>query len=310
MLEITLEQFEKAKQIIRHSVLYSPLIPYPFQSNILLKADCLQPTGSFKIRGATYAISQLSPEQRKRGVIAYSTGNHAQAVALAAREQGIKATIVMSPEALDFKVAATRQYGAEVIIVPASERKKFTEELAKKTGATFFSPFDHPDIITGDGTIGIEILECVQPAAVFVPIGGGGLIAGIAAAIKQKKPEIKMIGVEPELENDAWRTFHTGKLTKMEAPSASVADAIKIPMLGELTYPLIKKYVDDIITVTEQQIIEATRQSLENCHLLTEPSGAIALAGALIYPQKFSNKPIVCINSGGNITLKQLYTIL
>ncbi|MBA3958064.1 MAG: threonine/serine dehydratase [Parachlamydiaceae bacterium] len=310
MVTIGLEEFQLARNALKGKILHTPLLPFPFLKTqqghpIYLKAENLQPSGSFKIRGATFCISKLPPETTQ--VVAYSTGNHAQAVALAARQYGRKATIVMSPETLAFKIAATQALGAEVVIVPASERKKYAEELAASTGAYLIPPFDHPDIITGQGTIGLEIIEAVVPAAIVVPLGGGGLIAGIAAAVKQLYPSVKLIGVEPELENDGWRSFHSGTLATMAGPSNSVADAVKIPCLGELTFPLIRDYVDDVITVSEIATIAATKMLLESAHLVAEPSGALALAGALFYPFSGSpDKPVVCILSGGNTTLSLL----
>jgi threonine dehydratase len=312
MFDIELDQIRKAREAIKGKALYTPLIPYTGATTlqnhpIYFKTENLQPSGSFKIRGATYCLSLLSAEQKKAGVIAFSTGNHAQAVAMAAKQMNVNATIVMSPDALDFKVNDTRKLGAEVIIVPLEKRLQFTQELAKSKGYYFIPPYDHPDVITGQGTIGLEILEELSPAAVFVPIGGGGLISGIAVAIKKSDPSVLIIGVEPEIENDAYLSFKKGHLFKDGGKSHTIADAVKIPSLGQLTYPLIQKYVDDIITVNEEQIAKATISCNESVHLFTEPSGALALAGALIYQPKLPpGKPIVCILSGGNTTVEML----
>lgn len=313
VLKIDPRQFLEAQQAIKGKAFYTPMIPlHAIKTDaghrLYLKAENLQPSGSFKIRGATYCISRLP--KGTTHVVAYSTGNHAQAVALAAQQLGIKATIVMSPEALEFKVKATLAYGAEVIIVPTEKRQKYTEELAASSGAYLIPPFDHPDIITGQGTIGLEILEQLTPGAVFVPVGGGGLIAGIAMAIKQKMPSVLVIGVEPELEDDAFRSFKSGTCVSVAAPSASVADAVKIPRLGNLTFPLVQHYVDDVITVTEKQIIETTVRIVDATHMVIEPSGVLGVAGALSYSEKLPlDKPIVCIASGGNITVPMLYEL-
>jgi threonine dehydratase len=312
MFDIELEHIRNAREAIKGKALYTPLIPYTSATTlqnhpIFFKAENLQPSGSFKIRGATYCLSLLSDEQKKAGVIAFSTGNHAQAVAMAAKQMNVKATIVMSPDALDFKVKNTKKLGAEVIIVPLEERLQFTQDLAKSKGYYFIPPYDHPDVITGQGTIGLEILEKLSPAAIFVPVGGGGLISGIAVAIKKSDPSVLIIGVEPEVENDAYHSFKKGHLFKDGGKSQTIADAVKIPSLGHLTYPLIQKYVDDIITVNEEQIAKATISCNEFSHLFTEPSGALALAGALIYQPKLpEGKPVVCILSGGNTTIKML----
>jgi len=303
MNKIPLSKFQEAQKALKGHVLYSPMLPF---QNLYLKSENFQPSGSFKIRGVTYCLSRL-PNHIKQ-VVAFSTGNHAQAVALAAKRLNLKATIVMSPEALDFKVEASRKAGAEVVIVPVQERQKHAEMLSKAPDAIYIPPYDHLDVITGQGTIGMEILEQTDPAAIFVPVGGGGLIAGIAAAIKQQKSGIKIIGVEPKLEDDAARSFKTGVLTTMPQPSQTIADAVRIPSLGALTFPLIQAYVDDMITVTESQIADATFQLIEQGHFFVEPSGALSVAGAENY-RISSSKPIVCILSGGNTTLEQLTNI-
>jgi len=281
---------------------------------IWIKAENLQPSGSFKIRGATYTLSLLSKEQKKAGVIAYSTGNHAQAVALAARSLGMKATIVMSRLAHSFKVEATQSYGAHIVYSedPSSSAvRKLAESLARKEGAFLLPNYDHPDVIAGQGTIGLEILDAIDPEAVIVPIGGGGLIAGIATAVKKKKPNIRMIGVETELENDAYQSFQKGHRVSLPGPSDSIADAIKIQTLGDLPYPIICKYVDEIVQVSEEQTVEATLLCLDKAHLVVEPSGALALAAALAYKKPLlSQKPVVCVASGGNFPLFYLCKML
>lgn len=312
MNQFLLKSFYEARAVLKSHLAETPLLRLHDTKTsqglpIYLKAECLQPSGSFKIRGATYTLSLLTPEQRSKGVIAYSTGNHAQAVALAARQLGIKATIVMSPEAMPFKVEATRSYGAEIVMTSPQDRKKLTESMALSTGMTLVPPFDRVSVILGQGTIGLEILEHLDPAAVFVCVGGGGLISGIAAAIKQINSQVKIIGVEPELENDAWRSFTSGKLVSMSGPSDSIADAVKIPSLGELTFPLMRTYVDEMITVSEEQIARATFLCMETGHLFVEPAGALALAGALLYEKPLAaNKPVVCIASGGNTILPNI----
>lgn len=312
MLNITDEQLQNARKILGH--LKTPLVllcdTKTAQGNtIFLKAENLHCSGSFKLRGATYALSQLSKEQKEKGVIAFSTGNHAQAVALAARNLGIKATIVMSSVAPQFKIDATKSYGAHVVMTEPSSvaMKEMAMKLAEEHGYFFMPPFDHPYAIIGQGTIGLEILEECVPAAVFVAIGGGGLISGIALAIKKKYPSVKIIGVEPELEDDVYRSFKAKKRISMEKPSNSIADAIKISVVGELTFPIILKYVDDIVTVNERQIAEATLMNAEKAHLLVEPAGSLSLAAALSYKGPLdSTKPVVCIASGGNTTISFL----
>jgi threonine dehydratase len=314
VLDVSFEEFQKAAALMRKNHLRTPLLPLHFIKtdrghSIYLKAENLQPSGSFKIRGATYSISQLNEEEKKRGVIAYSTGNHAQGVALAAHLMGVKATIVMSEDVPKNKLDATREFGAKVVMAEATSkaRQAMAEAMAKEHGYSLVHPCDHPHTITGQGTIGVEILEEMTPAAVFVPVGGGGLIAGIAMAIKKKNPHVKMIGVEPEWENDANQSFKSKKRIALEGPSHSVADAVKIQVLGMLPFEIITKYVDDMMTVSEEEIILATQMMIDKAHLVVEPSGALALAGALRYKgQLEQNKPIVCIASGGNTLLSRL----
>lgn len=318
MIGIGLDKLKEAREQLKGKILYTPLVPIipetSYQGhNLFLKAECLQPSGSFKIRGATYTLSKLSAQQKSIGVVAHSTGNHAQAVALASRRLGIKSIIVMSPEAPQFKIDATRNYGAEVVMTSPSSfaRRKLAEEIAESKGYFLVDPYDQEDVITGQGTIGMEIAEQMEPAAVFVPVGGGGLICGIALAIKQIMPSVRIIGVEPELENHAYLSFLQGSQVTMKGPSDSIADAVKIQSLGKLTYPLFCHYVDDMMTVSEEEIANATLMILQKTHLMVEPSGAIALAGAQNYPGVLpKKKPVVCIASGGNTTLLYLNQLL
>jgi threonine dehydratase len=316
-VNVEIASIEQARANLRGKVLITPVVPVmstktPGGNPIVMKAENLQPAGSFKIRGAIHTLSLLDPEQRRAGVIAYSTGNHAQAVALASRHLGISATIVMSPDAPAFKVEATQRYGARVIMAESSSqaRRELAEQLALAEERYLVPPYDSLDVMAGQGTIGLELLEQSNPAAVFVPIGGGGLIAGIAAAIKQTEPTIRVIGVEPEWENDAYQSLQVGHRVVLPATSTSIADAIRVQMLGDLTYPLICRYVDEIVTVSEQEIAAATLMAMQETHLMLEPSGALGLAAALKYESSLSaEKPIVVIASGGNTTLEMLYRL-
>lgn len=268
------------------------------------------PTGSFKIRGATWRMSLLSPKERRRGVIAYSTGNHAQAVAKAAADAGIEALVVMSPDAPDAKVAATRRWGAEVLMAEPSShaRRALAEQLAMKHGYVLVPPYDDVRVMEGQASIGLELLaqlKATPPAAVFVPVGGGGLLAGVAAAVKQIAPNVRVIGVEPELEDDACRSFRQGRLVSMSAPSGSIADAIKVQCLGEQTFPLIRRYVDDIVTVDESAIARASLSFYNEARLVVEPGGALSLAAAM-QSREASAAPVVVLACGGNVTLERL----
>ncbi|HEX7737854.1 MAG TPA: threonine/serine dehydratase [Ktedonobacteraceae bacterium] len=284
----------------------------PAGQPLLLKAENLQRSGSFKIRGASYCIAQLSREQRERGVIAYSTGNHAQAVALAAGQRGISATIVMSADAPAFKVERTRQYGAHVVwSEPTSQaRRELAEQLAREQQLALIPPYDQREILVGQGTIGLEIIEQSSPSAVFVPIGGGGLISGIALSIKLSNSSTRVIGVEPEWENDAWQSFARGELVALPAASQSIADAIRVQVLGDLPYAVVRRYVDEIVTVSESQIASATLDALNEMHLVLEPAGAVALAAAREYQGALpAGRPVVALASGGNTTLAALCSL-
>lgn len=279
---------------------------------ILVKAESLMPTGSFKIRGATWRIATLTADERSRGVVAYSTGNHAQAVAKAASDAGIDATIVMSPDVPRAKVEATRRWGARIVMAEPSShaRRAAAERMARSEGYTLVAPYDDWRVMAGQASIAVELLQqCGEraPAAVFVPIGGGGLIAGVAAAMKQLAPHVTVIGVEPALEDDARRSLKTGRLVAMETPSESMADAIKVQCLGDLTFPLIRRYVDDIVTVDEAQIAAASLRYFDEAKLVVEPGAAVALAAAL--ESRLDAAPgadVAVLACGGNVTLERL----
>lgn len=309
-LEIAAADFLRAHQLLGQHLRPTPVIELdrvhsPSGQSILVKAEALQPTGSFKIRGALHVLGSLSEDERRQGVIAYSTGNHAQAVAMAARRFGTRAVIVMSPDAPESKIAATRGFGAEIVMAEptSAARRALAEQVARDRGLRLVPPYDDAQVITGQGTIAVELIQQLSDmAAVFVPIGGGGLISGVAAALKQLKPGIRIIGVEPELENDAQQSFAAGRRIALPGPSASSADAIKVQMLGDLTFPLIQRHVDSIVSVNESQIIEAMRLALAHARLWLEPAGAVALAAALAYDEPAGGKPpLVAIGSGGNV---------
>jgi threonine dehydratase len=313
-VDLPLAQIEAARAALR------PLLPnLPCLSvedgaaragRLLVKPECLMPTGSFKIRGAMFRLSQLSAEERARGVIAYSTGNHAQAVAKAAERFGLRAVIVMSPDVPANKIEATARWGAEIVMAePTSQaRRALAEQLAAEQGLILVPPYDDLAIMAGQGTIGLEILaDFPNPAdlTVYVPIGGGGLIAGVAAAIKQRNPAIRVIGVEPDLENDAFRSFRSGERVALNGPSESIADAIKVQMLGDLTWPLIQRYVDDVETVDEAEIAAASRACFNSLKLVVEPGGAVAFAAA-DRASRARGGTALALLCGGNVTLERL----
>ncbi|WP_119269814.1 threonine ammonia-lyase [Taklimakanibacter deserti] len=318
-IDIAVERFHSAHQLLGRHLRPSPLIELDRVASvaghaIMVKAECLQPTGSFKVRGALHVLGGLSQDERRRGVIAYSTGNHAQAVAMAARRFGTSAVIVMSPDAPKPKIKTTRDLGAEILMAEPSSaaRRTLAEQIAHERGLKLVPPFDDADVITGQGTIAVELTQQIaDAAAVLVPIGGGGLISGIAAALKQLKPAIRILGVEPELENDAAQSFRAGQLVALPGPSASSADAIKVQKLGDLTFPLIQRHVDDVVTVTEEQIAHAMRVALASGRLWLEPAGAVALAAALAFGGLADRRaPLVAIGSGGNVDLARAHALI
>ena len=282
---------------------------------LYLKPENQQPIGAFKLRGAYNKIASLSAAERQRGVISYSSGNHAQGVAYAARALKTKAVIVMPNNAPAIKQEATRKLGAEIVLVgPGSdERKTKAEELAAKKGYVIVPPYNDEKIIAGQGTIGLEILEDLpEVEAVFSPVGGGGLISGIAAAIKLTKSSVKVIGVEPELAADAQASLRSGKIVQWSADQVSrtIADGLRTQSVGPINFEHIRKYVDDIITVSEAEIREAMRLLATNPQTVAEPSGAVATAGFLFHRDQFPNTKLnVAIISGGNIEPQMLEDI-
>ena len=274
---------------------------------LFLKPENQQPIGAFKLRGAYNKVASLSEDERHRGVITYSSGNHAQGVAYAARALGAKAVIVMPNNAPRVKREATIALGAEIIFVgPGSKERQFkAEELAAQHGYSIIPPYNDEKIIAGQGTIGLEILEDFpEVECVFVPIGGGGLISGIATAVKLSKPSVKVIGVEPELAADAHASFEAGRIVEFPAEQVSrtAADGLRTQSIGALNFENIQKYVDDIVTVTEDEISQGMYLLASNPKTLPEPSGAVATAGFLFHRDELpKTKMNVAVISGGNI---------
>jgi threonine dehydratase len=274
---------------------------------LFLKPENQQPIGAFKLRGAYNKIASLPEEERKRGVISYSSGNHAQGVAYAARALGVKAVIVMPNNAPAIKREATAKLGAEIVLVgPGSdERKTKAEELAAQHGYVIVPPYNDEQIIAGQGTIGLEIFEDLpEVEAIFSPVGGGGLISGVASAIKLTKPSVKVIGVEPELAADAQASLRSGKIVQFPAEQVSrtLADGLRTQSIGSINFEHIRRFVDDIITVTEDEIRRAMKLLAANPATVAEPSGAVAVAGFLFHRDQVPQTNLnVAIISGGNI---------
>jgi threonine dehydratase len=274
---------------------------------LYLKPENQQPIGAFKLRGAYNKIAWLSDPERSRGVISYSSGNHAQGVAYAARALGVKAVIVMPSNAPVIKREATAKLGAEIVLVgPGStERQLKAEELSARHGYVIVPPYNDEKIIAGQGTIGLEILEDLPDVeAVFSPVGGGGLISGVAAAIKLTNPKIKAIGVEPELAADAQASLRAGKIVQFPAEQVSrtIADGLRTQSIGPINFEHIRAYVDDIVTVSEEEIRNAMKFLATNPATVSEPSGAVATAGFLFHTDHLPKTKLnVAIISGGNI---------
>jgi threo-3-hydroxy-L-aspartate ammonia-lyase len=275
------------------------------------KCENLQRMGAFKFRGAYNALSKLDAAARKRGVVAFSSGNHAQAVALAGQLLGIPATIVMPADAPAVKADATRGYGAEVVLYNrgAESREQMAARIASEKGATLVPPFDHADIIAGQGTAARELIEEVGALDyLFVPCGGGGLLSGCALAANHLSPGIRVVGVEPEAGDDATRSFRTRTLQRVENPQ-TLADGARTASLGTLTYPLVMREVHDMLTVTDAQLVEAMRFLWERMKLVVEPTGALGMAGAMLHASELRDRRVGIVLSGGNVDLKAAATL-
>ena len=281
-------------------------------NEIYLKSENLQLTGSFKLRGAYYKISKLTEEEKKKGVIACSAGNHAQGVALAAQENGIKATIFIPATAPLSKVEATRSYGAEIKLIDGVYDDAYCEavKFQQETGGIFIHPFNDIDVITGQGTISLEIIEQLNDVdAVVVPIGGGGLISGVAATIKQIKPDCKVYGVQAQKANSMYRSIEENK--RIELPSVNTfADGTAVKLPGDLTFEFCKKYVDKIVTVTDDEIAGALLTLMEKEKMVSEGSGAMSVAAVMFNKIPLKGKKIVCLVSGGNIDVNILSRVI
>lgn len=314
---VSLSDIREAAERVRDRVLRTPLLPMPSsdaQRPLWLKAESLQVTGAFKLRGAYNAILPQLDDARHRGVVAHSSGNHARAVAWVARELGIRATIVMPDAAPAGKVAAVRALGATVVIVTPDQRDSRAEQLSAEHGMVLVRPYDDPAIIAGQGTVGLEIIQQLPDAdVVLVPVSGGGLIAGIATAVKSCKPDTVVIGVEPELAADAAESFRVGQRVSWtsEQTYRTIADGLRTTSLGEIPWRLVSRYVDNVVTVTEDEIRDAVRCLATETRLVAEPSGAVSTAA---YLHRTADLPptgrFVAVVSGGNIASDSYAAIL
>ena len=310
-----LEAFIKAKEklskvLLETHLIYSPIFSKESGNKVFIKPENLQKTGSFKIRGAYNKISNLTDAEKKRGVIASSAGNHAQGVAYGAKESGIKAVIVMPKSTPLIKVESTKQYGAEVILHGDvyDDAYKKAKELEEKEGYVFVHPFNDEDVLDGQGTIALEILEELpETDIILVPIGGGGLISGIACAAKILKPEIKIIGVEPEGAASAYEAIKENKVVELKEAN-TIADGTAVKKIGDLNFEYIKKYVDEIITVSDYELMEAFLLLVEKHKIIAENSGILSVAATKKLKEK--NKKVVSVISGGNIDVLMISSMI
>lgn len=324
---VTLDDIKAAQQKLRGIAARTPLVRYyppadkdatsaAANGELWLKPESWQPIGAFKLRGAYNKIAALSESERKNGVISYSSGNHAQGVAYAARAFGLKCVMVMPRNAPKVKVDATAALGAEIIVVGGSsaERMQKAEELAAQHGYAIVPPYNDPFIIAGQGTVGLEILEdCPDVDLVLVPVGGGGIASGVSSAIKLSGSKAKVVGVEPELANDAQQSFRKHEIVQLSAErvSSTLADGLRTQSVGAINFDHIRKFMDDIITVTEDDIRNAMRRAVTSARIVAEPSGAVTFAAWLFHQKKLPEaKKTVAIITGGNVEPQLLAEVL
>jgi threo-3-hydroxy-L-aspartate ammonia-lyase len=293
-------------------VITSRTVDEEFGARVFFKCENLQRMGAFKFRGAFSALSRFDARQRKAGVVAFSSGNHAQAIALSARILGIPATIVMPHDAPAAKVAATKGYGGQVVSYDryTEDREQIGRELAERHGLTLVPPYDHPDVIAGQGTAAKELLEEVgELDAFFVCLGGGGLLAGSALATRALSPRCKLYGVEPEAGNDGQRSFRSGTIVHIDTPR-TIADGAQTQHLGNLTFPIIRRDVDDILTVSDAQLVERMAFAFTRMKLVIEPTGCLGFAAALAMKEQLKGQRVGILVSGGNVDLERFCSLM
>jgi threonine dehydratase len=289
----------------RTPVLRSATVDARSGASLFFKCENFQRMGAFKFRGAFNAIAKLDPAQRRAGVIAFSSGNHAQAIALAARELGVQATIVMPSDAPAAKLAATRDYGGEIVAYDrfSEDREALTRRLAGERGLAMIPPYDHADVIAGQGTAALELFEDIGTLdALFVCLGGGGLLSGCALAASALAPDCAVYGIEPEAGDDGRQSLRAGRIVTIDVPK-TIADGAMTTHLGELTFPIIRQRVRDILTVTDEQLVAAMRFFAERMKMVVEPTGCLAAAGAFASAPQWAGRRVGVIVSGGNVDL-------
>jgi len=296
----------------RTPVLTSRTVNEEFGAEVFFKCENMQRMGAFKFRGGYNALAKFSPEQRRAGVVAFSSGNHAQAVALSAKILGMPATIIMPQDAPAAKVAATRGYGATVVTYDryTEDREQIGRELADKHGLTLIPPYDHADVIAGQGTAAKELFEEVGPLdAFFVCLGGGGLLSGSALATRALFPGCMLYGVEPEAGNDGQQSFRKGEIVHIDTPR-TIADGAQTQHLGQLTFPIIQRDVNDILTVSDDELVACMRFFAERMKIVVEPTGCLGFAAARRMKEQLKGKKVGVLISGGNIDLGRFASLL
>ncbi|PEH55220.1 threo-3-hydroxy-L-aspartate ammonia-lyase [Yersinia kristensenii] len=312
-LVISYEDIIQAHQRIAGFALKTPVLTSSTANEqtgaqLFFKCENFQHMGAFKFRGAYNALVKLAPEQQAKGVIAFSSGNHAQAIALSARKLGIRAVIVMPKDAPAAKIAATRGYGGEVVLYDRylEDREAISRQLAQEQGLTLIPPYDHPDVMAGQGTAAKELFEEVGELDVLlVPLGGGGLLSGCATVAKELYPNCQVIGVEPAAGNDGQQSFRSGKIVKIDTP-VTIADGAQTPALGHYTFPVIQERVDNILTATDNQLISAMKFFTSRMKIVVEPTGCLGAAVAFSDELDLRGKRVGVIISGGNVDLARL----
>ena len=296
----------------RTPVLTSRTVNEEFGAEVFFKCENMQRMGAFKFRGGYNALARFSPEQRRAGVVAFSSGNHAQAIALSARLLDIPATIIMPEDAPAAKVAATRGYGATVVTYDryTEDREQIGRALAERDGLTLIPPYDHADVIAGQGTAAKELFDEVGPLdAFFVCLGGGGLLSGSALATRALSPGCLLYGVEPEAGNDGQQSFRTGQIVHIDTPR-TIADGAQTQHLGQLTFPIIQRDVDDILTVSDDELVACMRFFAERMKIVVEPTGCLGFAAARKMKDSLRGKRIGVLVSGGNIDLARFASLI
>lgn len=317
-LPVTIDDVRAAAERIAPYIHHTPLLSSTALStmaacDLRLKAEHMQRSGSFKLRGALNKLLSLSEAERKRGVVAFSSGNHAQGVALAARLTGSHATIVMPSDAPGVKLEATRSYGAEVVLYDRQreDREAIARSIAEQRDAVLVPPFDDPQVIAGQGTVGLELAQDWPELEVaLIPIGGGGLISGMATALKALRPHVQVIGVEPSIADDARRSLQAGEIVRIAVPT-TVADGVATPAVGRYPFAIMRELVDDIVTVSEDEILGALELIMTRAKQVVEPTGALAPAVALFGKLDLRGRNVMALLCGGNIDLRvlqRLYT--